>query len=106
MLAAIRGEVRFKEPLSFHTSVRIGGTADFFITPLDVDDVRRALSYANRERVSVIVLGGGNNLLVTDRGIRGAVLKLSGKLSHAEFHGEEVLVGAGMSLSSLLHKAA
>ena len=40
MLGEIRGEVRFKEPLSFHTSLRIGGPADIFVVPQDVDDIR------------------------------------------------------------------
>ena len=43
MLGEIRGEVRFKEPLSFHTSLRIGGPADIFVVPQDVDDIRHAL---------------------------------------------------------------
>ncbi len=43
MLGEIRGEVRFKEPLSFHTSLRIGGAADIFVVPQDVDDIRHAL---------------------------------------------------------------
>src|SRR5206468_3476340 len=48
MLGEIRGEVRFKEPLSFHTSLRIGGTADIFVVPQDVDDIRHALMFAER----------------------------------------------------------
>ena len=68
MLGEIRGEVRFKEPLSFHTSLRIGGTADIFVVPQDVEDIRLALSFAERDQLPVAVLGGGNNLLASDRG--------------------------------------
>src|SRR5256714_12061417 len=93
MLGEIRGEVRFKEPLSFHTSLRIGGSADIFVVPQDVDDIRHALMYAEREQLPMAVVGGGNNLLVTDRGVRGVVLKLEGCLGRAEFHGEEVVAG-------------
>jgi UDP-N-acetylmuramate dehydrogenase len=106
MLGEIRGEVRFKEPLSFHTSLRIGGTADIFVVPQDVDDIRHALMYAEREQLPVAVVGGGNNLLVRDRGIRGVVLKLEGCLGRAEFHGEEAIAGAGVSLSALIREAA
>ena len=53
MLGEIRGEVRFKEPLSFHTSLRIGGPADIFIVPQDVEDIRLALSFAEREQLSL-----------------------------------------------------
>ena len=106
MLGEIRGEVRFKEPLSFHTSLRIGGPADIFIVPQDVEDIRHALMFAEREQLPVAVVGGGNNLLVRDRGVRGVVLKLEGCLGRAEFHGEEALAGAGVSLSALIREAA
>jgi len=106
MLGEIRGEVRFKEPLGFHTSLRIGGPADIFIVPQDVEDIRRALSFAEREQLPVEVIGGGNNLLVSDRGFRGVVLKLEGCLGRAEFHGEEAVAGAGVGLSALIREAA
>ena len=106
MLGEIRGEVRFKEPLGFHTSLRIGGPADIFIVPQDVEDIRRALSFAEREQLPVEVIGGGNNLLVSDRGFRGVVLRLEGCLGRAEFHGEEAVAGAGVSLSALIREAA
>jgi len=106
MLGEIRGEVRFKEPLSFHTSLRIGGPADIFVVPQDVDDIRHALLFAEREQLSVAVIGGGNNLVVRDRGVRGVVLRLEGCLGRAEFHGEEAIVGAGVSLSALIREAA
>jgi UDP-N-acetylmuramate dehydrogenase len=106
MLGEIRGEVRFKEPLGFHTSLRIGGAADFFIVPQDVEDIRLALSFAEKEQLAVEVIGGGNNLVVRDRGIRGVVLKLEGCLGRADFHGEEAVAGAGVSLSALIREAA
>ena len=106
MLGEIRGEVRFKEPLSFHTSLRIGGPADIFVVPQDVDDIRHALRFAEREQLAVAVIGGGNNLLVKDRGVRGVVLRLEGCLGRAEFHGEEAIAGAGVSLSALIREAA
>jgi UDP-N-acetylmuramate dehydrogenase len=106
MLGEIRGEVRFKEPLAFHTSLRCGGPADIFVLPQDVDDVRKALVYAAKEKLPVVVLGGGNNVLVKDRGIRGLVVKLEGCLGRWEFHGEEVTIGAGAGLSAMIREAA
>src|SRR2546430_6223485 len=106
MLGEIRGEVRFREPLTFHPSLRMGGPADIFVVPQDVDDIRHALLFAEREQLSVAVIGGGNNLLVRDRGVRGVVLRLEGCLGRAEFHGEEAIVGAGVSLSALIREAA
>ena len=106
MLGEIRGEVRFKEPLAFHTSLRCGGPADIFVLPQDVDDVRKALVYADKEKLPVVVLGGGNNVVVKDRGFRGIVIKLEGCLGRWEFHGEEVTVGAGAGLSALIREGA
>src|SRR5256884_6466361 len=106
MLGEIRGEVRYKGRLSSHPSLRTGGPADIFVVPQDVDDIRHALLFAEREQLSVGVIGGGNNLLVRDRGVRGVVLRLEGCLGRAEFHGEEAIVGAGVSLSALIREAA
>src|SRR6185295_12759133 len=106
MLGEIRGEVRFKEQLSFHTSLRIGGTADIFVVPQDLDDIRHALQFAQREQMPLFVLGGGNAMVVRDRGVRGVVLRLEGALGRAEFRGEEALAGAGVSLSALIREAA
>jgi len=106
MLARIVGDVRFKEPLSFYTSLRIGGPAEFFIVPQDLDDVRYALAFAAQEGLPMMVLGGGNNVLFSDQTIHGIVVKLGGILSRAEFQGEEVAVGAGMSLSGLIREAS
>ena len=106
MLGEIRGEVRFKEPLSFHTSLRIGGPADIFVVPQNVDDIRHALLFAERDQLTVTVIGGGNNLIVRDRGVRGVTLKLEGCLGRADYQGEEALAGAGVSLSGLIREAA
>lgn len=106
MLGRITGAVRFREPLSFHTSLRIGGPAEFFIMPQDLVDLRYALAFAEQEDLPLIVIGGGNNLLVSDRGLQAVVVKLQGILSRAEFAGDEVAVGAGMPLSALIREAA
>jgi UDP-N-acetylmuramate dehydrogenase len=106
VLGKIVGAVRFKEPLSFHTSLRIGGPADFFVMAQDLDDVRYAQAFAEQEGFPAIVMGEGNNLLVSARGVRALLIKLQGILGRAEFSGEEVATGAGVSLSDLIREAA
>ncbi len=106
MLGEVRGTVRFKEPLSFYTSLRTGGTADVFVVPQDLDDVRHTLSFAYRQQMPIVVLGAGTKMLVRDGGIRAVVMKLEGCLARAEFHGEEAMVGGGMGLAMLIRHAA
>ena len=106
MLGRIAGAVRFREPLSFHTSLRIGGPAEIFIMPQDLDDLRYDLAFVEQEDMPLVVIGGGNNLLVSDRALQGVVVKLQGILGGAEFAGDEVSVGAGMPLSALIREAA
>jgi UDP-N-acetylmuramate dehydrogenase len=106
MLGEVRGTVRFKEPLSFYTSLRTGGPADIFVVPQDLDDVRHTLSFADRQQLPLVVLGGGNKVLVRDAGIRGVVMKLEGCLARTDFHGEEAMAGAGMPLGALIRLAA
>jgi UDP-N-acetylmuramate dehydrogenase len=106
MLGRIAGAVRFKEPLSFHTSLRIGGPVEFLVVPQDIDDARHALLFAEQESLPVIVIGAGNNLLVSDRGVQAVALKLQGILSRVQFDGEEAVAGAGVPLSELIRDAA
>jgi len=106
MLGRITGTVRFTEPLSFYTSLRIGGPAEFFVMPQDLNDVRYAMAFAEHEDLPLVVIGGGNNMLISDTGLQAVVLKLEGILGRAEFNGDEAAVGAGMPLSALIREAA
>lgn len=106
MLGRIAGAVRFKEPLSFHTSLRIGGPVEILVVPQDIDDARHALVFAEHEDLPVIMIGGGNNLLISDRGVQAVALKLQGVLSRVQFDGEETVAGAGVPLSELIRDAA
>src|SRR5262249_22415251 len=95
MLGRIAGPVRFTEPLSFYPSLRIGGPAEFFVMPQDLNDVRYALAFAEHEDLPVVVIGGGNNMLISDRGLQAVVIKLEGILGRAEVKGDEVAGGGG-----------
>jgi UDP-N-acetylmuramate dehydrogenase len=74
----LRGRVATAEPMREHTSFRLGGPADLFLAPLDAEDLATALSSLRSAGVPAFLLGGGTNLLVADRGIRGAVVDLTG----------------------------
>jgi UDP-N-acetylmuramate dehydrogenase len=71
-----RGEVRLQEPLSRHTSFRIGGPADILALPADRHDLAVLLREIKAQGRPSIILGGGTNLLVKDGGFRGVVISL------------------------------
>lgn len=95
------GKVLLDEPLKNHTTMKIGGPADLFVEPKDVQSVVNVIKIIHEEGVPITPIGRGSNLLVLDEGIRGVVLKLGEGLNHLEIAGTEVRVGGGYSLVSL-----
>ncbi|MFM7736529.1 MAG: UDP-N-acetylmuramate dehydrogenase [Alphaproteobacteria bacterium] len=75
-LAADERGLRRDEPLSRHTSMRVGGPADLFFEVQTPDELAARVRFARRRGLPVFVLGGGTNLVVSDHGVRGVVLKL------------------------------
>lgn len=59
-----------------HTSFKIGGNADIFINVKKIDEIKYILEYVNKNNISLTVIGNGSNILVTDKGIRGIVMKI------------------------------
>ncbi|HUG55650.1 MAG TPA: UDP-N-acetylmuramate dehydrogenase [Candidatus Limnocylindrales bacterium] len=81
------------EPMSRHTSLRVGGPADYFVRVASEDDLVGAVRVAREHELPVFVLGGGTNLLVADRGIRGVVLENA--WSEATVEGSLVTASSG-----------
>ncbi len=74
----IRGAVaRYDEPMSLHTSFQVGGPADAYVEPEDLDAARAVLDAALAAGIPTYLVGGGSNLVVADRGIRGLVVSLA-----------------------------
>lgn len=96
-----RGTLLRNEPMDKHTSWRVGGTADQFYTPADIDDLSAYIRTVPVNE-SIMFLGLGSNLLVRDKGIRGSVISLKGSLSEIEMLEDNKLrVGAGASCAKL-----
>jgi len=93
-------------PLARLTTVRAGGSADLFARIGDESRLLAALAHADAEGIPVGVVGSGSNLLVSDDGFRGFVLKLEGDLATIERDGDRVLCGGGARLPSAAAKAA
>jgi UDP-N-acetylmuramate dehydrogenase len=104
--AGFRGEIAAEAPLAPMTTWRIGGPAELLATPESVDDVIRAVCWANARALAWRVLGNGSNLLVGDPGVRGLVLRMRKVLDSMRFDGTTVAAGAGASFPALAHAAA
>ena len=94
-----------EEPMSRHTTFRIGGPADYYIQP-DVRQLSEVLRLADREQIPVTIIGNGSNLLVGDGGIRGVVIEIGRAMDDIRCEGQEITVGGGTLLSRLSNFAA
>lgn len=101
----IRGECLIDEPLDGLNTWRVGGPADLLVRPLDVEDVHTLFAFIRHHRVPWRVLGGGSNLLIADKGVRGLVIQLSDMNRIIQSGPCELTVGAGCPLSHLVKEA-
>ncbi|HCW80282.1 MAG TPA: UDP-N-acetylenolpyruvoylglucosamine reductase [Ruminococcaceae bacterium] len=100
--AGLGCEVLYDEPMSCHTTFRIGGPADIFITVNSISPLQKIYSRAFEEGIPVFPLGNGSDLLVADAGVRGAVVTLgSGFRKTSLISDTELECGAGAPLSSV-----
>lgn len=95
-----------EEPMSKHTSLRIGGPAEFLVFPQSIAELQGLLKLAHRHAVPLFVLGQGTNLLVGDRGLRGIVVNLNGFCSSYDFFNGGLRAGAAVPLFNLCREAA
>ena len=99
-------DVRRDEPMRKHTTFRVGGPADFFVSVKNKDALVEVLSFLHENKVPYFLLGNGSNLLVSDAGYRGVILQLTDELAQITFDGETVRAGAGVQLMRLAAQAA
>ena len=98
-------EVSKNEPMSLHTSFRIGGPSDVFVTTKSIEDVQFIMKFAKVQKIPLTVIGNGSNVLVTDKGIRGITLNLNlGRIEYLD--NDEVLVECGVKNGFLATKLA
>ena len=94
--------VYIDEPMSSHTSFRTGGPADLYVVPHTVDEICEAVTYCEKNNIKYMLFGNGSNTLVTDKGIRGAVISLKGlDYINADKDKNTIDVGAGVSVIKL-----
>lgn len=94
-------EVMFNEPMSNHTSFRIGGPADVFVIPKSRDKLLSVLELCKKLNIPYYVIGNGSNLLVRDGGFRGVIIQILKELSDVKITDTKVYAEAGILLSKL-----
>ncbi|MBP3831664.1 MAG: UDP-N-acetylmuramate dehydrogenase, partial [Clostridia bacterium] len=99
----ITQKIIHNEPMRNHTSFKIGGNADLFVSVVNEDELKQALNYAKLKNYPITIIGNGSNLLVSDSGIRGLVIKID--IQHLNIQDNkndiEVRVGSGNKMMAL-----
>lgn len=100
-------QVRMKERMENHTSLHIGGEADYYVLPQTFEEVRDVVSLCNKEQMPYFILGNGSNLLVSDLGYRGLVIQLADNFSKISMKEDNTITAqAGTILARLANEAA
>ena len=100
-----KGLVAVDEPMSAHTTFRIGGPADYYVEPT-FEEVKELLFFLKKENIPYTLIGNGSNLLVSDEGIEGVVVSFGKEMSEVSWEKEVVRAKAGILLSRLASFAA
>ncbi len=100
------GRVRVMEPLSDHTTLKVGGPADYWVEPESIKAFSRLIKYCRQAMIPLMVMGRGSNLLVKDGGIRGVVVHLHrGEFREITVAGNTITSGAGVKYKAVAAKA-
>ncbi len=94
-------QIYMNEPMSKHTTFRVGGNADIFIKVKNLEQLKFIIKVARKNGIHITIIGNGSNLLVKDNGIRGIVVKIEFEDIKINLENETVIVGAGVKLAVL-----
>jgi len=96
--------VMLNKPLKSHTYTRLGGKADFFVTPETYEQVQAIVKFANNAHISFTLLGNGSNLIIKDGGIRGIVMSLN-KLKDIQINDTTIVAQSGAKIIDVSQQA-
>lgn len=97
---------RENEPMAAHTTLGVGGPADYFVEVSNEDELVEVMRHVAERKLPWMVMGDGANLLVSDRGIRGVVIKLAGEFEQVAVEDSTVMAGAAARISRVADIAA
>lgn len=101
-LLKITENVKIAEPLSKHTTIKIGGNGDFLVIAQNSQEIAKLVTLAKERNQPLLIIGNGSNLLVSDEGIRGIVIKILNNKSTVSVDNQSITVFSGIMLSKLI----
>ncbi|MBQ1914572.1 MAG: UDP-N-acetylmuramate dehydrogenase [Selenomonadaceae bacterium] len=97
----VSGQLMLNEPMKDHTTFKIGGPVDYLILPASVTEVQQVFILLKEYGIPYTVLGNGSNVLVRDKGVRGAIVKFNSPFSGIRLEENRIFAGAGASLKDV-----
>lgn len=104
-LSSLAKDVLFDEPMSRHTTFRIGGNADAFINASSSEEIVSVISYCLEHHIPYMCMGNGSNMLVSDNGIRGVVISIGSNMSEVQVVDNMIYAEAGALMSKIASAA-
>ncbi|WP_250277652.1 UDP-N-acetylmuramate dehydrogenase [[Clostridium] colinum] len=98
-------QIFINEPMKNHTTFKIGGNADYLLLPNTIQEILDCIKICEKNNIDYYIIGNGSNLLVSDKGFRGAIIKLFKNFNNIEIDKNIIKVQSGATLSSIAKKA-
>ena len=93
------------EPMSRHITFRVGGKADYYVMPSDIESIQKIILLCKEEEMPFYIIGNGSNLLVSDNGYRGVIIELCRSMNHVKVDHTKITAQAGALLSKIANEA-
>lgn len=94
-------QILYNEPMKNHTSFKVGGPVDTFIEPQDTKELIEAIKSLREKGISYYIIGNGTNLLISDKGLNGAIVKIGESFGNISINGDMIIAESGVLLSTL-----
>ncbi len=104
-IAELIPDVVFDEPMSSHTTFKVGGPCDAFLDA-SAENLQTAIDFCGENEIPYLIIGNGSNLVCSDNGVRGFVISIGTKMNNIKIEGTEITAEAGIRLSRLAAMAA
>ncbi|MGN1267507.1 MAG: FAD-binding protein, partial [Dorea sp.] len=98
-------KIKVDEPMKSHTTFRVGGPASYFVVPETKDEIKEIVACCKAQNMPYYIVGNGSNLLVSDKGYEGVIIRIFKAMSQITVEGEVITAQAGALLSAVASRA-